>query len=112
MWEGYKNGMYTTRLTEEAVAKCRATLADDDAFYAAATYVALNWPVEAEMRLGYHGYNHQAWLGHAACCHLHGSGEEDAVAAYRSLPKEQQDAANKVADRVLEEWKKRAKNTT
>lgn len=105
LWEGYKHGMYTTKLSDEHVPWCIEVLADCDVFYKAATHVAHNWPLEAEMRLGYHGYNHQAWLGHAACAYLHGAGEESSVLAYRSLTKEYQDAANAVADRVLEEWK-------
>lgn len=62
------------------------------------------WPVSCEVNLSNTSNNRIAWLGHAGCFHGVGSHEDATRQGWHYLTAEQQDAANRVAAEVIEEW--------
>jgi hypothetical protein len=51
--------------------------------------------------------NHQAWIGHAGCAIAVDSPEDMTRLAWRTLTKDQQDAANAAADRAIAVWREK-----
>lgn len=105
-WEDHKAGMYAVRYDDpEAGAElARALLADVGDLYAAMSAVTREWPVASEVNLTHVSSNRQAWLGQAACCFACGVPDDVTKQGWHKLTGWQQDAANAVADRVIDEW--------
>lgn len=80
---------------------------DHEAFEAACKKATVDWPNSAEANLTASVINHQAWIGHAACCINHGASEDLTRLAWRTLSQEQQDLANAAADRAIHAWEER-----
>lgn len=94
-------------LRDKAILESAALMIEDNAFEDACLRVTYEWPNSTEANLTALSVNHQAWIGHAACCINHGASEDLTRLAWRSLTKEQQDAANAAADRAIADWENR-----
>jgi len=104
-WEDWQNGMY--RLAEcdpSHIAKSVALLGNAGDFEHAAAAVFVAWPIATEVNLTNRSANRRAWLGRASCCLHHGASECVTRPAWFLLTQQQQDEANAVADRLIEEW--------
>lgn len=90
---------------EAAVHRSADLMRDEYAFEAACDRAITEWPNSSEANLTASVINHQAWLGHAACCINHGASEDLTRLAWRTLTEQQQDAANAAADRAIDKWR-------
>jgi hypothetical protein len=70
--------------------------------------VLKEWPKSVAVALQTPGLNRRAWIGHAGCFLATGSPEETTRLGWHELNDEQQIAANKAADLVIDEWEEQA----
>ena len=63
-----------------------------------------DWPNSCKHNLTVEAANRIAWLGHAGCCIAAASPEGATRAAWHTLDRIEQDAANAAALEVLSEW--------
>lgn len=89
---------------EAAIEASAELMREADSFELACRRAIDEWPNSAEANLTAAVINHQAWIGHAACCINHGASEDLTRLAWRTLTQEEQDAANAAADRAIEYW--------
>ncbi|MNQ24554.1 hypothetical protein D3C85_377500 [compost metagenome] len=92
---------------EFAILASAELMIDADAFEAACKHAIDTWPNSTEANLTASVINHQAWLGHAACCLSHGASEDLTRLGWRTLTEEQQDAANAAAGRAIAYWEEK-----
>ena len=92
---------------EMAILASAELMVDHEAFEVACVRAVDEWPNSAEAALTASVINHQAWIGHAACCINHGASEDLTRLAWRTLTEEQQDLANAAADRAIGYWEER-----
>ena len=113
--EDIKAGMWRKVSGEEATelkTKAANLMKSPSEFKDAMLEALDRFPFACESNFTAAGVNKQAWIGHAGCVLATGSPEEITRSAWWTLNQEQQDAANKAADEVIEEWNKRhAENT-
>jgi hypothetical protein len=105
--EEYHNGMWRIvgGLQKARNALAAAELMRNDAAFEAAMMRALEeWPNSCQHNLTAEDTNRLAWLGHAGCCIVAGSPEENTRTGWHLLTTAQQDAANATAQRVLDAW--------
>lgn len=110
-WEDWQAGMYRDSGAgdrESLVAAAAGLLADQNRLASAMRGVTVEWRFAAEANL-HEPPNNRAWLGQAACCYAAGVPEELTRAAWGLLTDDQRHAANRVADRVIEEWRYRTR---
>lgn len=110
-WEDWQAGMYRDaprqehdRLADEAV----LLLSTPHRLVAAMRDVTTNWRFASEANL-HEPPNNRAWLGQAACCYAAGVPEELTRHAWGRLTDSQRIEANRIADRVIDEWKYRTR---
>lgn len=104
LWEDYKIGMYAKQCHPSGVSAAYCILKDPVKLYDAMYYVSHHWPYSSEMNLTNSSMNRQAWLGQAACAWMVHATDEETKTAWRALTKEEQDRANAVANRIINEW--------
>lgn len=75
-----------------------------DAFKDACRRVLTEWPNSSMQNLSARCMNRMAWIGHAANWLNHQSVEYTTRIGWRMLDGQEQDAANKAANEVIEEW--------
>jgi len=68
------------------------------------------WPISCEANLTAESVNRIAWLGHAGCCIATGSPEEATRVGWHTLEIDEQDAANRVADEVVQMYLRRRRS--
>lgn len=110
-WEDWQAGMYRDAPSEQReslTASAATLLADAHRLASSMRSVTVEWRYAAEANL-HEPPNNRAWLGQAACCYATGAPEELTRAAWGLLTDEQRHAANRVADRVIDEWKYRTR---
>lgn len=110
-WEDWQAGMYRDASAgerESLIAAAAGLLADPNRLAAAMRGVTVDWRFASEANL-HEPPNNRAWLGQAACCYAAAVPEEMTRAAWGLLTDEQRHAANRVADRVIDEWKYRTR---
>lgn len=115
-WEEYKAGMWRqvsnpderNRYIEAAADLMR----EPDRFLSAMLVAIERWPISCEHQLTNQSINHQAWLGHAGCCIETESPEDCTRLGWHTLTKDEQDAANDVADQAYAAWEKNYLKTT
>lgn len=108
-WEEYKRGMWNTIKDEEQKKKLLkdaiAFTGDHKLYGEYMIKVVKEWKISCEHNLTDTSLNRQAWIGHAACClALNGCPEDITREAWWNLTTEQQDLANKEADKAIKLW--------
>lgn len=106
-WEDFQNRMYDEVKDgrEERVQKAVCLLSDTSELYKQMTRVTKEWKFATEQNLTNNSINHQAFLGQTACNIWGDIKEDETREAWGRLTSEQRYKANKVADRVYNEWK-------
>lgn len=111
LWEDAAHGMWRRNTSGEERAdyrrKAASLMTNAEAFYEAMAQVTREWKYACEANFTAWSVNRQAWIGHAGCCLATGSPEDVTREAWHLLSKEQQDAANRAADRAIAEWETR-----
>jgi hypothetical protein len=113
-WEDYKAGMYQDPLPEhreQLVTAAAMLLSDQHRLMAAMRSVTTEWKTASDANLHEHP-NNRAWLGQAACCYATGATEGITRSAWGTLTDQRREAANTVADQVINEWRRRAQRTS
>lgn len=107
MWEDFQNRMYdeVKEGRQDRVKKAVYLLSNTSLLYEQMTRVTQEWKYATEQNLTNASINHQAFLGQTACNIWKGVKEDETREAWGILTCEQRYKANKVADRVFEEWK-------
>lgn len=107
-WEDYQNGMYDESKDgrAERVEKARAILSDPGLLYECMKRVTSEWTHATEQNLSNDMYGHRSFLGQSACNIYAGVKEDETREAWGLLTETQRIRANRVADKVIEEWKK------
>lgn len=108
-WEDFQAGFFRTSDPDADTLQsaCLSLLRDPERLKEKMTQVIDEWTFSCEANLTNPSMNHQAWLGQAACCISEGTPSFLTKRSWRLLTEEEQDIANHVADRVLEEWHRR-----
>lgn len=106
LWEDFKNGMYdeVKEGRNTRVQKAVYLLSNTNLLYTYMKKVTTEWKYCVEQTLTNNSINHQAFLGQTACNMYAGIKEDETREAWGYLTNQQRYAANKVADRVDEEW--------
>lgn len=106
MWEDFQNRMYDEAKDgrEERVQKAVELLSDLPLLYEQMSRVTKEWKFATEQNLTNKSINHQAFLGQTACNIWAGIKEDETREAWGRLTCEQRYKANKIADRVFDEW--------
>ena len=109
MWEDFQNGMYDEIKDgrQDRVKKAVQILSNLDLLYQQMTRVTKEWKYATEQNFTNNSINHQAFLGQTACNIYAGIKEDETREAWGRLTNDQRYKANKVADRVYMEWRKR-----
>ena len=114
-WECYKSGFYNTTVDIDhdlAKEKYRDFLRNSQSFDVAIQEVFKQWPNSCEHFLTNPSINRIAWLGQASMCIMHKI-PSMFRGGFKLLSPEEQDTANEVARKALEQWiqEKILKNT-
>lgn len=108
-WEDYQNRMYD-EIKEgrpERVNEAVKLLTDLPELYKQMSKVTKEWTIATEQNLTNANINYQAFLGQTACNIWKGIHEDETREAWGRLTCMQRYEANKVADRVYNEWRER-----
>lgn len=103
-WECYKNGMYENRLEESIVSQCREILTDERLCYDAMKLAVDEYKVAARVKLTNKMFNPISWIGQATCNYMIGATARETVNAWLTMKREQQDVANAIARKVMQEY--------
>lgn len=112
-WEDWQAGMYrdVPREEEERLTASAASLLGDALRLSAAMReVTTAWVHASEANL-HEPPNNRAWLGQAACAFAFKVPEHLTRAAWGRLTDSQRLEANRIADRVIAEWKYRTRRS-
>jgi hypothetical protein len=107
LWEDWIDGLYRQTITpaeDVIVSRASRLLASPDWLHKAMMQVAIEWRHAGEVNLSNRHRNRQAWLGQAACCLVCGATEDLTKKAWHILSLAEQEAANRVADKVIAYW--------
>ena len=107
-WEDWKAGMYRDIDQREMIVmiqKAKSILANKDVLQTAMRAVTLEWTNASHANLR-EPPNNRSWLGQAACCYCGSAPESATRQAWGLLTDCERAAANKIADMVIEEWKR------
>jgi len=109
-WECHKAGFYAT--TKEGMSKtqCKQAacdfLCDLEGFADVLAKVIVEWPNSCEHYLTNIAMNRIAWLGQASICYATGISTDLSRGGFSLMTTDQQDAANAVALKYLNQWAK------
>jgi hypothetical protein len=109
-WEDFKNGMWRreSKQNETDYLNRAIEFTGDHQLYGSwMLRVIEEWPISCENNLTFMGMNRRAWVGHAAACMAINSPEYITRAAWGRLTKDQQDLANKQADKAIRIWEQK-----
>jgi len=106
-WECHKAGFYGTNVEGKTKEECESEYAeflrDLHAFEQAAMCVISEWKYSCEHYLTNKAMNRIAWIGQASMCYANGIPSRF-CSGFNLLSKEEQDAADAVALKVLNHW--------
>ena len=107
-WEDYQNGMYDEEKEgrQERIQQAIFLLTNLKLLYQYMKKVTIEWKYATEQNLSNPSMNHQAFLGQTACNIYAGVKEDETREAWGYLTNEQRYQANKIADKVYNEWKR------
>lgn len=111
VWEDWKAGMWrkvSGKEEKELTAKAIEFTGDAELYGQWMNLVVVQWPFACEHNLTDLSQNRKAWIGHAACTLALGIPEHVTRTAWGYLSKQQQDAANNVADKAISAWERLA----
>jgi len=106
-WEEYYAGMWRFVYGEERqrLFKKAITFTGNAKLYGEYMLKAIKlWVYSCTNTFTNPSMNHQAWVGHAACCIALNCPEDITRLAWHELTQQQQDEANAQADRAIELW--------
>lgn len=106
-WEDYQYGLYRLPSTQDSahqVDLSKSLLSMPTVFFNVALQMMQEWKIATAVNLSNRSRNRQAWIGQASCCFNHKASESQTKEAWWMLNQEQQAAANKVADEIIELW--------
>ena len=105
-WEDFQNGMYNEdkENRQERVELAVKLLQNTKLLYEQMKRVIEERKIATEQNLTNNSINHQAFLGQTACAIWKGIHEDETREAWGMLTNYQRYEANKVADRVYNEW--------
>lgn len=106
LWEDWQAGLYRReRPDPDRIAAAGNVLADVTGFRDTATLVTVEWRHATEHNLTDLSQNRRAWLGQAAAAYQVGASQtETCIAWNRALTDGERNAANRVADAVINGW--------
>lgn len=106
-WEDYQNRMYdeVKEGRPERVKQAVKLLTDLPELYKQMQRVTKEWTIATEQNLTNSSINYQAFLGQTACNIWKGIKEDETREAWGQLTCMQRYEANRVADRVYNEWR-------
>lgn len=110
LWEEYKLGMWRNVYGEERellLKKAIEFTGNANLYGKYMLKVMIEMPLSTEMNLTNPSMNHQAWIGHAACCIAINCPEDIVRIAWWNLTQKQRDKANLKADKAIETWNKK-----
>lgn len=109
LWEDFKNGMYEEDKDgrSERIKTAIECLTNLDLCYEQMSRVVNEWKYATEQNLTNPSINHRAFLGQSACSIWKKVHEDETREAWSYMTQQQRYDANKVADRVYQEWLKR-----
>ena len=115
-WEDYKNGFYSKPKKSEESEHIFKVIELFNSKTLTETYmnrVIEEWKNSVEHNLTNASMNKIAYIGQAACCIYASVPSETTMKAWKMIPLEIQDRANKIAENIIKEWeqKKRLENT-
>ena len=106
-WEDWKNGMWrvSDQQIEDMAHEAASILSDPEEYLSAMNRVVSEWIIASRVNLTNYGQNRRAWLGQAACCIQSGIPEHATRFGWNMyMRRDQQDAANGIAESVIERW--------
>jgi len=106
-WEDWQNGMWRNVFGIERDNLLRKAIKFTGNAKLYGKYmlkVILLWPNSCEHNLTNPSINHQAFIGHCACCMAIGCPEDITRQAWHQLTQKQQDKANLEADKAIALW--------
>lgn len=105
-WEDYKHGFFDSSCEnyDEKLNLSAELLKDSDRFYEVAKECLNSWKYSSEQNLSDSSINYQAYIGQSACCFNHNAPSYVTIDAWWMLSDSQRDEANRVADKVFQEW--------
>jgi hypothetical protein len=106
-WEDFFAGQYELPSCHDSIAaeiSSAMLLRSPSQFYCVAQQMISEWTFSAEANLSNRSRNRQAWIGQASCCYAFGAKEHQVKSAWHTLTPEEQSAANKIADEIVELW--------
>ena len=108
LWEDNKNGMYNLKCDDiqGTMTSCKHLLSTPSELEIEMRYVKDFWVVSTEVNMTCRNRNRQAWLGQAACCLYCGAPEFVTKLAWWELSDQQREAANAVADIIINEFER------
>ncbi len=108
LWEDYINGMWRVvdkEKEEEFLRKAITFTGNAELYGKYMLRVIKEWPISCEVNFTNPSTNHQAWIGHAACCIAMNCPEYITRQAWGHLTELQQQKANFKADQAISSWK-------
>lgn len=106
-WEDYLCGMYNTNDVidkDKKVINAINLLSNPTEFYKACQLLINDWKNSSDVNLSNRNQNRKAWLGAAACMYKHEVPEYLTRIAWSLLNKQVQDLANKIAEKIINEY--------
>lgn len=106
-WEDYKYGFYesTCNDIQEHIKKSVELLSCEKKFYLYAKRVITEWIFSCEQNLTDSSLNKIAYIGQSACCLANNTPAFVTRLAWSYIDEDKQILANKVAKKIINEWK-------
>ena len=111
--ECFMSGMYSSaiKFKPEMIEKCKALLSCKSEFEKMAFKMIDEWPITSKVNLSNKDQNRLAWIGQATCCYCFGCNEITVRTAWNEMSIKKQNAANKTARNVLNNFLKNGTQT-
>ena len=108
-WEDFQHGMYNEDKNgrENRIQAAIRLLTDPEECYIQMKRVTTEWKYATLQNLTNPNMNHQAFLGQTACSIYADVHEDETREAWGRLTNEERYKANRIADKVYEEWANR-----
>lgn len=105
-WECYQNGMYQNGHDKEIIKQCYEILTSDN-LKEEMYDTTITYEISTKVNFTNRMFNPISWLGQATCNRMINATAQEVCQAWMSMSKEQQEKANNIAKKVIEEWRKK-----